>query len=55
MEGIILEKLQNQISTAVPSAHVFLVRYMKAIYALKDEKIVQPSCFVLCGTLHSNS
>jgi len=51
MEGIILEKLENQISTAVPSAHAFLVRYLKAARAVEDEKIVQLSRFVLEGTL----
>ena len=49
MEEIILKKLQYQIT--IPSAHAFLVRYLKAAHA--DKKIVQLSCYILDGTLQS--
>jgi hypothetical protein len=49
MEEIVLKKLQYQIT--IPSAHAFLVRYLKAAHA--DKKIVQLSCFILDGTLQS--
>jgi hypothetical protein len=49
MEKIILKKLEYQIT--IPSAHAFLVRYLKAAHA--DKKIVQLSCFILDGTLQS--
>lgn len=49
MEEIILKKLEYQIT--IPSAHAFLVRYLKAAHA--DKKIVQLSCFILDGTLQS--
>lgn len=49
MEEIILKKLEYKIT--IPSAHAFLVRYLKAAHA--DKKIVQLSCFILDGTLQS--
>lgn len=49
MEECILKKLQYQIT--IPSAHVFLARYLKAAHA--DKKIWQISCFILDGTLQS--
>lgn len=49
MEEIILKRLEYQIT--IPSAHAFLVRYLKAAHA--DKKIVQLSCFILDGTLQS--
>ncbi|EED92800.1 hypothetical protein THAPSDRAFT_33883 [Thalassiosira pseudonana CCMP1335] len=49
MEEIILKSLEYQIT--IPSAHAFLVRYLKAAHA--DKKIVQLSCFILDGTLQS--
>jgi len=45
----ILKTLEYQIT--VPSAHAFLVRFLKAGHA--DKKIVQLSCFLLDGTLQS--
>lgn len=47
MEETILKSLQYQVT--IPSAHAFLVRYLKAAHA--DRKIVQLSCFILDGTL----
>jgi len=49
MEEKILKTLEYNIT--VPSAHVFLVRYLKAGHA--DKKIVQLSCYILDGTLQS--
>jgi len=49
MEVIILKKLNYQIT--VPTAHTFVVRYLKAAHA--DKKIVQLSCYILDGTLQS--
>ena len=49
MEEIVLKRLEYKIT--IPSAHAFLVRYLKAVHA--DKKIVQLSCFVLDGTLQS--
>lgn len=49
MEEKILKALEYQIT--IPSAHAFLVRYLKAAHA--DKKIVQLACFVLDGTLQS--
>lgn len=49
MEEIILKTLEYQIT--IPSAHAFLVRYLKAAHA--DRKIVQLSCYILDGTLQS--
>mmetsp|Transcript_11938 Transcript_11938/g.25856 ORF Transcript_11938/g.25856 Transcript_11938/m.25856 type:complete len:375 (+) Transcript_11938:242-1366(+) len=49
MEENILNELGHQIT--IPSAHLFLVRYLKAAHA--DKKIVQLSCFILDGTLQS--
>ena len=49
MEETILKKLEYQIT--IPSAHAFLVRYLKAAHA--DKKIVQLSCYILDGTLQS--
>lgn len=47
------EKILNVLSynMTVPSAHVFLVRFLKAAHA--DRKIVQLSCYILDGTLAS--
>lgn len=47
MEEDILKTLEYQIT--VPSAHAFLVRFLKAAHA--DKKIVQLSCYLLDGTL----
>jgi len=49
MEEDILKTLEYQIT--VPSAHAFLVRFLKAAHA--DKKIVQLSCYILDGTLQS--
>jgi len=49
MEERVLKALEYQIT--IPSAHAFLVRYLKAAHA--DKKIVQLACFVLDGTLQS--
>ncbi len=49
MEEKILKTLEYQIT--IPSAHAFLVRYLKAAHA--DRKIVQLSCYILDGTLQS--
>ena len=49
MEEKVLKTLEYNIT--IPSAHVFLVRYLKAGHA--DKKIVQLSCFLLDGTLQS--
>lgn len=49
MEEKILKTLEYQIT--IPSAHAFLVRYLKAAHA--DKKIVQLSCYILDGTLQS--
>jgi G2/mitotic-specific cyclin-B, other len=49
MEEQILKTLNYNIT--IPSAHAFLVRYLKAGHA--DKKIVQLSCYVLDGTLQS--
>ena len=49
MEENILKTLEYQIT--IPSAHAFLVRYLKAAHA--DKRIVQLSCFILDGTLQS--
>lgn len=49
MEETILKSLEYQIT--IPSAHAFLVRYLKAGHA--DKKIVQISCYILDGTLQS--
>eukprot|EP00986_Skeletonema_menzelii_P003602 scaffold1129_cov153-Skeletonema_menzelii.AAC.2 len=49
MEEVVLKKLEYQIT--IPSAHAFLVRYLKAAHA--DKKIVQLSCYILDGTLQS--
>ena len=51
MEETILKQLQYNIT--IPSAHAFLVRYLKAAHA--DKKMVQLSCYVLDGTLQSYS
>lgn len=51
MEEEILKTLEYQIT--VPSAHAFLVRFLKAAHA--DKKIVQLSCYILDGTLQSYS
>ncbi|GMI23675.1 hypothetical protein TeGR_g821 [Tetraparma gracilis] len=49
MEETLLKALQYRIT--IPSAHAFLVRYLKAAHA--DKKMVQLSCYVLDGTLQS--
>jgi G2/mitotic-specific cyclin-B, other len=49
MEEHILKTLEYNIT--IPSAHAFLVRFLKAAHA--DKKIVQLSCFILDGTLQS--
>lgn len=49
MEETILKQLEYKIT--IPSAHAFLVRYLKAAHA--DRKIVQLSCYILDGTLQS--
>ena len=49
MEETILKALEYNIT--VPSAHVFLVRHLKAGHA--DKKIVQLACYILDGTLQS--
>lgn len=47
MEEAILKTLEYKIT--IPSAHAFLVRYLKAAKA--DAKIVHLSCYILDGTL----
>jgi len=49
MEETVLKALEYQIT--IPSAHAFLVRYLKAAHA--DKKMVQLSCYILDGTLQS--
>ncbi|GMI42763.1 hypothetical protein TrCOL_g3812 [Triparma columacea] len=49
MEETVLKALDYSIT--IPSAHAFLVRYLKAAHA--DKKMVQLSCYVLDGTLQS--
>lgn len=49
MEEKILKTLEYQIT--IPSAHAFLVRFLKAGHA--DKKIVQLSCYLLDGTLQN--
>jgi len=49
MEETVLKTLKYQIT--IPSAHAFLVRYLKAAHA--DKKMVQLSCYFLDGTLQS--
>mmetsp|Transcript_22525 Transcript_22525/g.66714 ORF Transcript_22525/g.66714 Transcript_22525/m.66714 type:complete len:384 (-) Transcript_22525:236-1387(-) len=49
MEEVVLKSLEYQIT--IPSAHAFLVRYLKAAHA--DKKIVQLACYILDGTLQS--
>jgi G2/mitotic-specific cyclin-B, other len=49
MEEAILKALEYKIT--IPSAHAFLIRYLKAAHA--DKKIVQLSCYILDGTLQS--
>jgi hypothetical protein len=49
MEEKILKSLKYKIT--IPSAHAFLVRYLKAGHA--DKKIVQLSCYIMDGTLQS--
>lgn len=49
MEENVLKTLEYQIT--IPSAHAFLVRYLKAAHA--DRRIVQLSCYILDGTLQS--
>jgi len=51
MEENVLKTLEYRIT--IPSAHAFLVRYLKAAHA--DKKIVQLSCYILDGTLQSYS
>ena len=49
MQEDILKTLENQIT--VPSAHAFLVHFLKAAHA--DQRIVQLSYYILDGTLQS--
>ena len=49
MEETILKSLEYQIT--IPSAHAFLVRFLKAAHA--DRRMVQLSCYILDGTLQS--
>lgn len=49
MEEQILKTLEYQIT--MPSAHTFLVRYLKAAHA--DKEMAQLACFILDGTLQS--
>ena len=49
MEEAILKTLKYQIT--IPSAHAFLVRYLKAGHA--DRRMVQLACYILDGTLQS--
>lgn len=49
MEETMLKRLDYKIT--IPSAHAFLVRYLKAAHA--DKRIVQLSCYILDGTLLS--
>jgi cyclin B len=49
MEERILKTLEYNIT--IPSAHAFLVRFLKAAHA--DKRIVQLSCYILDGTLQS--
>lgn len=49
MEETILRALEYQIT--IPSAHAFLVRFLKAAHA--DKKMVQLSCYILDGTMQS--
>ncbi len=49
MEQTILKVLCYQMT--IPSAHAFLVRFLKAAHA--DRKMVQLSCYILDGTLQS--
>lgn len=49
MEEKILKTLSYK--TTIPSAHAFLIRFLKAGHA--DKKIVQLSCYILDGTLQS--
>ena len=49
MEENILKVLCYQMT--IPSAHAFLVRFLKAAHA--DRKMVQLSCYILDGTLQS--
>jgi hypothetical protein len=51
MEEEVLKKLEYHVT--IPTAHVFLVRFLKAGHA--DKKIVQLSCYLLDGTLQSYS
>jgi len=50
MEETVLRALEYKIT--IPSAHAFLVRFLKAAHA--DKKMVQLSCYILDGTLQSN-
>lgn len=49
MEEKILKVLSYNMT--VPTAHAFLVRFLKAAHA--DRKMVQMSCYILDGTLQS--
>jgi hypothetical protein len=49
MEETILRTLNYQVT--IPSAHAFLVRYLKAAHA--DRRMVQLACYILDGTLQS--
>ena len=49
MEETILKGLKYKIT--IPSAHAFLVRFLKAAHA--DKRMVQLSCYILDGTLQN--
>ena len=49
MEEQILKTLEYKIT--MPSAHTFLVRYLKAAHA--DKEMAQLACYILDGTLQS--
>jgi G2/mitotic-specific cyclin-B, other len=51
MEELVLKALKYKIT--IPSAHAFLVRFLKAGHA--DKKIVQLSCYLMDGTLQAYS
>jgi len=49
MEEVVLKALNYGVT--IPSAHAFLVRFLKAAHA--DKKMVQLACYILDGTLQS--
>eukprot|EP00814_Leptocylindrus_danicus_P013670 CAMPEP_0116017114 /NCGR_PEP_ID=MMETSP0321-20121206/7863_1 /TAXON_ID=163516 /ORGANISM="Leptocylindrus danicus var. danicus, Strain B650" /LENGTH=382 /DNA_ID=CAMNT_0003487261 /DNA_START=630 /DNA_END=1778 /DNA_ORIENTATION=- len=50
MEEVVLKTLKYKIT--IPSAHSFLVRFLKAAHA--DKRMVQLSCYILDSTLQSH-